>query len=89
MTTITLGRKVVYSAVGGFVFTLIMALLPNTAVIGVLAYGYPFPWLIQSFSPFGRMALIWSSLILDYLIWTVVTFLIIKLYQMLKINRKE
>ncbi len=81
----TLGQKVVYSVVGGFVFTLIMALLPNTAMIGISGYGYPFPWLAQPFYPPGSpMTFLWSSLILDHLVWTVVVFLVIKLYQVLR-----
>ena len=43
----TRGQKVAYSVVGGFVFTLATALLPNTALIGTSAHGYPFPWLSQ------------------------------------------
>ncbi|MHA1936111.1 MAG: hypothetical protein ACW97A_12610 [Candidatus Thorarchaeota archaeon] len=81
----TLGRKVVYSFIGGFVITLITVLLPNTAIIGISSYGYPFPWLGQSFIlPEGPMILLWSGLILDLLVWTVVVFVIINLYQVLR-----
>ncbi len=84
-SSITLGQKVVYSVVGGFVFTLITALLPNTAMIGISGHGYPFPWLAQPIYPPGRpMIFLWSGLILDHLVWTVVAFLVIKLYQMLR-----
>jgi hypothetical protein len=81
----TLGRKVVYSVVGGFVITLITVLIPNTALIGISSYGYPFPWLGQSFLlPEGPMILLWRGLMLDLLVWTVVVFVIINLYQMPK-----
>ena len=46
MTTITLGRKVVYSAVGGIVLTLITGLLRNISVIDVVLYGHPLPWIV-------------------------------------------
>ena len=81
----TQGQKVVYSVIGGFVVTLITALLPNTAMIGTSGYGYPFPWLAQSFYPLGGpMMFLWSGLIIDQLVWTVVAFLVIKLYQTLR-----
>ena len=84
-SSMTLGQKVVYSVVGGFVFTLVTALLPTTAMIGISGYGYPFPWLAQPFYPPGSpMIFLWSSLILDHLVWTVVVFLVIKLYQVLR-----
>ena len=81
-------QKVVYSVIGGFVVTLITALFPNTAMIGTSGYGYPFPWLAQSFyPPGGPMILLWSGLILDHLVWTVVAFFVIKLYY--KIRTEE
>ncbi len=81
----TQGQKVVYSVIGGFVVTLITALFPNTVMIGTSGYGYPFPWLAQSFYPLGGpMMLLWSGLIIDHLVWTVVAFLVIKLYQVLR-----
>ena len=81
----TLGQKVVYSVVGGFVFTLITALLPNTAMIGISGYGYPFPWLAQPFYPPGSPVIfLWSNLILNHLVWTVIVFLVIKFYQVLR-----
>ena len=81
----SLGQKVVYSIVGGFVFTLITALFPNVAMIGSLAHGYPFPLLAQSFyPPGGPMIFLWSGLVLDVFVWTVVAFLVIKLYQVLR-----
>ncbi len=84
-SSITQGQKIVYSVISGFVVTLITALLPNTAMIGTSGYGYPFPWLAQSFyPPGGPMMLLWSGLIIDHLVWTVVAFLVIKLYQKLR-----
>ncbi len=84
-SSMTLGQKVVYSVVGGFVFTLITALLPNTAMIGISGYGYPFPWLAQPFYPPGSpMIFLWSNLILNHLVWTVIVFLVIKFYQVLR-----
>ncbi len=84
-SSMTLGQKVVYSVVGGFVFTLITALLPNTAMIGISGYGYPFPWLAQPFYPPGSpMTFLWSNLILNHLVWTVIVFLVIKFYQVLR-----
>ena len=81
----TQGQKVIYSVIGGFVVTLITALLPNNAIIGTSAYGYPFPWLAQSFFPIGSpMILLWSGLIIDLLVWTVVVFLVIKLYNKIR-----
>ena len=81
----TLGHKVIYSVVGGFVFTLLTALSPNVAIIGFSAYGFPFPWLAQSFYPPGSpMIFLWSGLVLDVFVWTVVAFLVIKLYQVLR-----
>jgi hypothetical protein len=84
-SSMTLGQKVVYSVVGGFVFTLITALLPNTAMIGISGYGYPFPWLAQPFYPPGSPVIfLWSNLILNHLVWTVIVFLVIKFYQVLR-----
>lgn len=81
----TLGQKVVYSVVGSLVFTLITALLPNTAIIGSSAHGYPFPWLAQPLYPQGGPTiLLWIGLILDLLVWTVAAFLVITLYQVLR-----
>ncbi|MBY8997598.1 MAG: hypothetical protein KGD60_07690 [Candidatus Thorarchaeota archaeon] len=81
----TRGQKVAYSVVGGFVFTLATALLPNTALIGTSAHGYPFPWLSQPLYPPGSpMILLWTGLVLDILVWTVVAFLVITLYQVLR-----
>jgi hypothetical protein len=83
--SMTLGQKVVYSVVGGIVFTLISALFPNTGLIGTSGYGYPFPWLAQPFYPSGGpMIFLVSGLILDQLVWTVVAFLVIKIYQVLR-----
>ena len=76
----TLGQKVVYSVVGGIVFTLITALFPNTAKIGTSAHGYPFPWLAQPLYPLGSpMVLLLTGMIFDLLVWTVVAFLVITL----------
>ena len=81
----TRGQKVSYSVVGGFVFTLATVLLPNTALIGTSAHGHPFPWLAQPLYPQGSpMVLLWTGLILDLLVWTVVAFLVITLYQVLR-----
>jgi hypothetical protein len=81
----TKGQKVTYSVAGSFVLTLASALLPNTALIGTSAYGYPFPWLAQPFYPLGSpMVLLWTGLIFDLLVWTVVAFSVITLYQVLR-----
>ena len=81
----TLGLKVTYSVAGGLVLTLITVLLPNTALIGTSAHGYPFPWLAEPLYPLGSpMVLLWTGLIFDLLVWTVVVFLVITLYQVLR-----
>ncbi|MHA2397042.1 MAG: hypothetical protein ACXAC0_10090 [Candidatus Thorarchaeota archaeon] len=82
---ITLSLKVAYSVVGGIVLTLATVLFPNTALIGTSAYGYPFPWLSQPLYPLGGpMVLLLTGLIFDLLVWTVVAFLVITFYQVLK-----
>ncbi|MHA2143728.1 MAG: hypothetical protein ACXADD_19795 [Candidatus Thorarchaeota archaeon] len=84
-TSMPIGKIIVYSVAGGMLFTLITALFPNTLMIGTSGYGYPFPWLAASFFPTGGpMMLLLSGLILDQLVWTVVAFLVIKLYQVLR-----
>ena len=81
----TLSLKVAYSVVGGFVLTLATALLPNTALIGTSAHGYPFPWLAQPLYPQGSpMVFLWTGLIFDLLVWIVVAFLVITLYHVLR-----
>ena len=81
----TLGQRVTYSIVGGLVLTLLTALLPFTAFIGTLAHGYPLPWLSQPIWPQGGpMTVLWNGLILDIIVWTVLVFYVIKLYQVLR-----
>ncbi len=76
-----MGRKVLYSFVGGSLLALITAILPNNIVIGTSAYGYPFPWLSQPFyPPNGPMILLIGGLILDILVWTIIGFIVLTLY---------
>ena len=80
ISSMKMGRKVLYSFVGGSLITLITAILPNNAVIGTSGYGFPFPWLAQSFyPPGGPMMLLIGSLILDILVWTIIAFIVITL----------
>jgi len=72
--------KVIISFIGGSLITAISALVPNTGIMGALAFGFPFPWLSQSFFPAGGpMILNFTGLVLDLLVWTVVSFIVITL----------
>jgi len=72
--------KIVVSFIGGSLITAISALLPNSAIIGAIAFGFPFPWLSQSFFPSGGpMILDFTGLVLDLLVWTIVSFILITL----------
>lgn len=83
-----LGQKVMYSFAGGAIFTLATVLFENTAIMGALAYGFPFPWLAQSLYPIGgQMIFLFTGLILDILVWTIALFIVIKLYQVLRMEK--
>lgn len=85
MSSKKMGRNVLYSFVGGSLIALITAIFPNNAVIGTSAYGFPFPWLAQSFyPPGGPMMFLIGGLILDILVWTILAFIAITLYLKLR-----
>ena len=72
--------KIVVSFIGGSLITAISALVPNTGVMGALAFGFPFPWLSQSIYPAGGpMILNFTGLVLDLLVWATVSFIVITL----------
>lgn len=88
ISSMKMGKKVFYAFVGGSIITLITAYLPNYTVIGTSAYGFPFPWLVQSFyPPGGPMMLFIIGLVLDIFVWTIIAFIVITLY--LKIRKDD
>jgi hypothetical protein len=80
-----LGKKAGYSIIGGAIITLVTSMMPNNSLIGASNSGYPFPWLSQPLYPIGSTpTIIWSSVLLDIVVWTLVVFVMIIAYHFLK-----
>ncbi|UCE11465.1 MAG: hypothetical protein JSW61_05915 [Candidatus Thorarchaeota archaeon] len=83
--SMALSRKAAYSLFGGSAITLVSGFLPNMTLLGMSSYGYPFPWLAQFVYPgAGPMTLLVIGLLLDLLVWSAVTFVLLTFFQMLR-----
>jgi hypothetical protein len=83
--TIPLNKKIAYSIILGTIITLVTSQLPNNTVIGASNTGYPFPWLSQPLYPIGSPAtIIWEALLIDAAVWTIVGFVLVIIYQIIK-----
>ncbi len=71
-----LKRLVLPSLIIGGIITSFSGLLPNIppSLLGVGYWGYPLPWLKQVVYPGAPKVIIWHFLILDWLIWTGLSF---------------
>lgn len=69
-------RVVLPSCIVGGIVTILSGLLSNTSLglVGVGYWGYPLPWIRQIVYPGAPKVLIWQFLILDWLIWTALSF---------------
>ena len=89
-SSMRMNMNVFISFIGGSLITAISALVPNTGVMGALAFGFPFPWLSQSFYPAGGpMILNFTGLVLDLLVWTIVSFIVITLTLKLRKDKSD
>jgi len=52
---------------------------PTLSLIGTLKWGYPFYWLSKALSPSATIKIEWTSLVLDILIWVLISFLLTNL----------
>jgi len=81
----TFGKRIVFSIIGGLLITLATSVQLNTALLGTSSYGYPFAWLSQPLYPVDSpITLLWGGLFQDIMVWTIVAFLILALYQALR-----
>jgi hypothetical protein len=84
-SSLSLSKKIMYSIIGGIFITLGTSILPNNTVIGASNFGYPFPWLSQPLYPIGSLpTLIWSAVIIDIGVWSLVSFVVVILYNFFK-----
>jgi hypothetical protein len=83
--SMTIGKRTIYSIIGGFLITLVTSIIPNNTLIGASNSGYPFPWLSQPLYPIGSLpTIIWEALLIDVVVWGLVAFVLIVTYQFLK-----
>ncbi|VVB75601.1 Uncharacterised protein [Candidatus Tiddalikarchaeum anstoanum] len=81
-----LKTKIIYSVIGGLCISLLTGLFqtPYYAILGANLWGLPFPWLTQAVlgpdvaAPFN---IIWVSVFFNVVIWSVVLFLGIELFE--------
>jgi hypothetical protein len=78
--------KVIYSVIGGIIISLITGLFqsPFYMILGANYYGVPFPWLSQMVLGPGYTApynVIWFSVFFNTVIWAVVVFIGIELFE--------
>lgn len=68
-----------FSIIGGIIITLFTGSLPYPTgdLIGVGKWGFPFYWLSQIVYPGSEKVVNWSNFIINVLIWSFISFLII------------
>ncbi|MFX0104859.1 MAG: hypothetical protein ACFE75_05170 [Candidatus Hodarchaeota archaeon] len=85
--------KLFVSIIGGIIITVITGFFPTPThfFIGSNIWGFPFYWMSQIIYPGAEKTVIWSNLILDILIWSLIMFLVINLleYLIIKIRKSN
>jgi len=67
----------IYSVISGIILTLV-TFLKGMGLIGGGPIGFPFPWLHYTVLPsFTGYTPDWTGLILDILIWSVISFVVL------------
>jgi len=75
-------RLVGVAILGGIAITLVTGLVPFRSLLGAVHYGFPIPWLIRRIvaPEFIPWSVNWGGLAIDLVVWTLVVFVLLTLY---------